>query len=103
MTLFPSRPRPGAPCTNRPLASAERIRSRQRAAPSPRPDLAPNEPEARRHAAPPPARLTFAPKEPEPDPIRAADGGKTMSARSARRATDSQGRMDLLNRCRTYG
>jgi hypothetical protein len=38
--------------------------------------ILPNEPEGRQRAASPPANL--APNEPEPDPIRAADRGKTM-------------------------
>jgi hypothetical protein len=50
-------------------------------------------PAARRIAA----ALHLAPNEPDPDPIRAADRGKTKPpARSARRAADSQRRMDPL-------
>jgi hypothetical protein len=67
----------------------------------------PNEPEPRQHAASAPARPDLVPNQPEPHRARGPDHRNTTPppapARSARRATDSQGRMDRLNKCRTPG
>ena len=65
----------------------------------------PNEPETPQPAASAPARPDLAPNEPEPHGPRGPDG-KTAPppapAPSGMRATDSQGRMDRLNKCRAH-
>jgi hypothetical protein len=89
---------------------------RQKSASAPaQPNLAPNEPEPHRARGPEPrqkpaaapARPDLVPNEPEPCRALTPDHGRTTPppapAPSAMRATDSQGRMDRLNKCRTYG
>ena len=77
----------------------------RRAANEPRPHPAPAPNPAK--ALPPPARADLAPNEPEPRRVRAPDHGTTTPpsapAPSAMRATESQGHMDRLNKCRTPG
>jgi len=107
--LMPGQPLPGRTLHEpaAPWTPKEPEPRRHAASALAQPNLAPNEFEPRRKFASAPARPDLVPNEPEPHRVRGPDHGRTTPppapAPSAMRATDSQGRMDRLNECRTRG